>query len=166
MFFSTKTVKVIVVITTLNISTLHADNTSFGLGLGAPYNGLGVNVTWTNNNSMKYIALGCASVSGSLKDIDCDVGVGLGYINTSVLSSENNNHGLGIHTGISNRHYDEYKEFGQKSYDEKVYTLGISYTYFFDDINNTGWNVGFTPLVEFEDSETDFGVYLGVGYQF
>ena len=157
------------IIVALNSGAVQADDTSFGLGLGAPYNGIGANVSWTNENSMKYVALGCAKISGSSDDVNCDFGIGFGYINTSLFSIENNNHGIGVNAGISRRKYFGYaedKEITLNEHYEEVYTLGIDYTYFFEGIDNAGWNVGLSPHVEFVDSETNFGIYLGLGYQF
>jgi len=60
-------------------SSLAADKTSFGLGVGALYNGLGGNLALIKADDMKYISVGCGEYMSSSIDgtyVTCGVGIG------------------------------------------------------------------------------------------
>ena len=81
---------------------LAADRTSFGLGLGALYNGLGVNIAFTDSKDLKFVAVGCSSWGHSSRDgTDVTCGVGVGWIMSDILTKKNNKHGIGLHLGLA-----------------------------------------------------------------
>jgi len=117
---------------------------SYGLGLGQLYNGVGVNIALQDTTNMKYVAVGCIDASyGSYSGWDANCGVALGYVSTTILSDKNNKHGLGVHIALSD------------DVDNVAGTIGVGYTYFVNEISNSGWNVGLTPSLTFRDRETD-----------
>ena len=135
--------------------------TTYGIGLGQLYNGIGVNIASHNTSSMKNFAIGCIEVDySSYSGVNTNCGVSVSYISTSILSNNNNHHGLGISLGIVND-----SDAGVISG-----TIGIGYTYFFNEISNTGWNFGFTPTFIFptdtDKKDNEFGLLLNLGYQF
>lgn len=135
------------------------NSTSYGIGLGQLYNGVGVNIALQDTTSMKYLAVGCMDASyGSYSGWDANCGFAVGYVSTSILSSENNKHGLGVHIGITE---DSNSVAG---------SIGLGYTYFVNEISNSGWNFGLTPVVTFRDNDNkddnEVAVLLNLGYQF
>lgn len=131
---------------------------SVGLGVGALYNGLGVNAASLRGSDMKYLSLGCmgfAYSSSEGKRSNC--GVGIGWIRSDILSGDDR-HGLGMHLGLTrNNDVDDHET-------EKF--LGLSYNYFFNGMPNAGWNVGLTPILRWRNDEARGGILLNLGYQF
>ena len=61
--------------------------TTYGIGLGQLYNGVGVNVASHDISSMKSIALGCMEIGyGSYSGLDASCGLSVAYVSTSILS--------------------------------------------------------------------------------
>jgi len=133
-----------------------SDDISYGIGLGQLYNGVGVNVALQDTTSMKYAAIGCMEVGyGSYEGWDTSCGIAVGYVSTSILSSANNKHGLGISIGAV-------EDSGDMSG-----TIGLGYTYFVNGISDSGLNIGLTPVATFRDSDdNEVGLLLNLGYQF
>lgn len=130
---------------------------SYGLGIGGLYNGVGVNIASPTKEDLKYVSIGCIDFSyNSYSGWNTNCGLGLGYINTSIIG-DSNKHGLGLHLAV---HEDGSANNAQVS-------VGAGYTYFVDP-SKIGWNFGLTPIYIFEDSENNdkLALMFDVGYQF
>ena len=138
-------------------ASLAADRTSFGLGGGSLYNGLGVNVAFVSPENLKFVALGCSEWRNSSSDgTDVTCGVGVGWIKSDILTKKNDKHGIGLHLGLN---YDT-----RESDFEPM--LSIPYVFFFKGIDSKGLNIGAAPLVAWESGGAEFGFFLQIGYQF
>lgn len=132
-------------------------NTTIGVGAGFMYTGLGVNIGHRTDTSLLYLSLGCTSISSSSsKGTDTNCGLGGGWVSTDILNQTSNKHGLGLHLNLTHNNFT----------DDNEKSLGISYIYFFNGINNNGWNLGLSPTIEKRKGETDTVLFLQVGYQF
>lgn len=143
-------------------------DTTFGVGMGSMYNGLGLNFGRTTDTSLVYGSLGCMGFSsggattsngdvtsqGNNSDANC--GVGLGYINTSLFTG--NKHGLGLNISYT---YDTDDFLGGSEYH-----VMPSYNYFFKGIDKRGLNLGFGARTTVSDQATTTGLMLNLGYQF
>ncbi|MBA6392329.1 hypothetical protein H4J38_16300 [Colwellia sp. BRX10-3] len=136
--------------------TLANDNFTFGIGAGSLYSGVGVNIGFQSKTDLKYISAGCVSYS-SLYGETC--GVGAGWVRTDVFDFQTPKHGISLYVGIVG---DEYDDFDRKA----VYGAGLGYHYFFNGINNSGVNLGFTIVAGNENDEFVTGGMFQVGYQF
>lgn len=136
--------------------TLANDNFTFGIGAGSLYSGFGVNIGFQSKTDLKYISAGCVSYS-SLYGETC--GVGAGWVKTDVFDFQTPKHGISLYVGIVG---DEYDDFDRKA----VYGAGLGYHYFFNGINNSGVNLGFTIVAGNENDEFVTGGMFQVGYQF
>jgi hypothetical protein len=134
-----------------------ADTTSFGLGLGALYNGLGGNFALVTANDFKYVSVGCSEASHSSRDgTNVTCGVGVGWLMSDILTKRNSKHGLGLNIALD---YDQLQS-------ELEPTIRMPYVYFFRGIDRRGWNVGAAPLIRWDADGTELGVMFEVGYQF
>lgn len=140
------------------VSTLSAaDKTSFGLGVGALYNGLGGNFALIKADDLKYISVGCSEfTSSSLDGTFVTCGVGIGWLKSNILTKKNSKHGLGLNIALD---YDQINSKVEPS-------IRIPYVFFFRGLDRRGWNLGVAPLVRWGTYGTDLGVMLEVGYQF
>lgn len=138
-------------------SVAAADRTSFGVGLGALYNGLGGNFALITAHDLKYVSLGCSEASHSSRDgTNVTCGVGVGWLMSDILTKKNSRHGLGLNIALD---YDQlHSEF------EPV--IRMPYVYFFRGIDRRGWNLGLAPLIRWDAEGTELGVMFEVGYQF
>ena len=137
--------------------SLAADRTSFGLGVGSLYNGLGVNAAFMSPENLKFVAFGCTEFSHSSHGgTDGTCGVGVGWIKSDILTKKNDKHGIGLHFGLN---YDT-----RDNDFEPV--LSIPYVFFFKGIDSKGLNIGAAPLVAWESGDAKFGLFLQIGYQF
>jgi len=136
---------------------LSEDNQSFGLGMGSLYNGIGMSYGFQSQNSYKYVSLGCLSISySSIYGSEYNCGVGAGFLITDLFKFESNKHGFGAHVGATyNEHYSEIEYF-----------IAPQYVYFFNSINNSGWNLGGSIRLGKYDGESDIIPTFQVGYQF
>jgi len=156
--------KLICIVVLLFFSSLEASasdkDISFGLGLGALYGGIGINIGLQRENDFRYIAAGCTEFGyDSVSGWQAACGVGAGWIWADILSKSNNKHGIGFYigpVGYEGSHRDP----------EIVYGVGVSYDYFFKGINSSGWNVGVTPAIGRHNGDTEGYLLLQVGYQF
>jgi hypothetical protein len=138
--------------------------TSFGLGLGAIYSGIGGNFAFVSDTDMKYVSLGCTSYSSN-GGSSC--GAGLGWIKTNLFSTDSNKHGLGFYVGKVDEDRTASVVNGRLKFDEQnVYGLGLSYTYFASGINSSGFNVGISVHKANSDYDSGLGAFWQVGYQF
>lgn len=143
-------------------------NFSFGLGLGAPYAGFGINLALESEYNLRYIALGCVAVSHSeIGGTAAACGIGLGWINAHILTQSNERHGLGIYLGpVGFKEINSFKNGSPHQILRSIYGVGLTYAYYFKGIGNGGWNLGLTPALGPREGEIK-GFLLGqVGYQF
>jgi hypothetical protein len=135
---------------------------SLGVGVGALYSGVGVNVGLRGSNDFAYLALGCIGLGYSDNSgwlLPC--GIGAGWIWTGLFSKTDNHHGLGIYAGPVG------VDGGDNGDDDTaIYGLGITYVYFLRGIDSTGWSFGITPTIGKDDGDTKGGLLLNAGYQF
>lgn len=140
------------------VSTLSAaDKTSFGLGVGALYNGLGGNLALIKADDFRFVSLGCSEfMSSSLDGTHVTCGVGIGLLRSDILTKKNSKHGLGLNISLD---YDGFESKLEPS-------IRLPYVFFFRGLDRRGWNLGVAPLVRWDADGTDLGVMLEVGYQF
>ncbi len=139
-------------------TSIAEDKVSFGVGMGALYNGLGVNVGFMKESNLKYVSLGCTGFSySSDNEISSICGIGAGWMRSDILSG-NDKHGLGIHIGVT---YNN----GDGKNDTEAF-IGIPYLYFFKGMSAGGWNAGLTPIIGKRNGEIKGGLLLNLGYQF
>jgi len=133
---------------------------SVGVGAGALYSGIGVNVGMRSENTFGYLAAGCIGVSHSSSNgWEFPCGVGAGWLWTGLLTKANDRHGLGIYVGpVSTR-----ASFGDT---KVVYGAGLTYVYSFGDAIAKGWNLGITPTVGKKYGDYRAGLLINIGYQF
>jgi len=147
-----------VLVTIFWASASFADNeVSYGIGTGALTSGLGFNAALRGDNHMGYISAGCMGIGYSDTSgwiLPC--GIGAGWIQTDLLSKANNHHGLGIYVG----------PVGINANDKARYGVGVTYVYFWQGINATGWNAGITPAAGIENESTKGSLLINVGYQY
>ena len=143
----------------MNVSA--EESYSFGLGIGASYSGLGVNISQLSENDMKYISAGCISYSSASGET---CGVGIGWIKTDLMETASNKHGLGAYLGIvgTKREVRSFSDFE----DEPVYGIGVGYHYFFNGTNDSGTNLGFSLVAGDYEEKIESTIIFQVGYQF
>lgn len=152
----------------LVLSTTAKAGSTWGIGVGPLYGGLGFNFGKTTPSSFAYGALGCIGLSigdsadTSSNDNESNCGFGLGYISTSLFTSDR--HGLGLNLGITYNTAESQTEV----------RLRPGYHYFFNGINESGLNLGVGTIL-YTDDETsndqnrdsdNVKVFFNVGYQF
>tara|TARA_R110000772_G_scaffold28437_15_gene71711 strand:- start:6349 stop:6852 length:504 start_codon:yes stop_codon:yes gene_type:complete len=141
---------------------------SVGIGMGALYTGLGANIALLSQNDMKYLSLGCVEYSSRFGST---CGFGAGWVKTDLFNFDNNKHGFGIYASLVGSEVSvkyTQSDFGNdyilKEHD--YYGLGLSYTYFFNGINNSGTTLGVSIHGTNADFDSRFASFLQVGYQF
>ena len=141
---------------------------SVGAGLGAMYSGLGINLSLKSETQMKYVSVGAvACYQNNNGPTKCTVGIGVGLLRTDMFSSANNNHGVGLYIGAVGAEQRGSPFNGGAVNDFKaIYGAGISYIYFWEGINVSGLNVGFTPAIGFRGGRSMPGLLVQFGYQF
>jgi len=140
------------------VSTLPAaDKTSFGLGAGALYNGLGGNFALIKADDLKYISVGCSEyMSSSLDGTHVTCGVGVGWLMSDLLTKKNSKHGLGLNLALD---YDRLHSKAEPS-------IRLPYVFFFRGLDRRGWNLGVAPFVRWDADGTELGLMFEIGYQF
>jgi len=134
-----------------------ADKTSFGLGVGALYNGLGGNFALITASDLKYLSVGCSEASHSSSDgTNLTCGVGIGWLMSDLVTRKNSKHALGLNIAVD---YDQL-------HSEVEPGIRLPYVYFFRGIDRRGWNIGIAPLVRWDAEGTEIGVMFEIGYQF
>lgn len=133
--------------------------TTFGLGFGALYGGLGVNFGRIDGTRLTYGSLGCiGAAGGSTGGTNC--GIGAGILSTAFLPGEH--HGLGLNLGLT---YDAINDTVEG--DELQWHVRPTYNYFFNGLGSGGVNLGFAPVLTFDgDGDTEGSLQLNLGYQF
>jgi len=161
-------------ITTLSLlalsSTAQAE-TTFGMGIGAMYSGLGLNIGKRSSTALSYASLGCQGYStGNENDAEStgsastgsesNCGVGFGRISSAIFA--NNRHAFGLSVAVSHN----------TDLDQTEVRLRPGYYYFFKGIDQAGFNLGIGPSFYFDDSDkNDLDVneetsFINIGYQF
>jgi hypothetical protein len=134
-----------------------AERTSFGLGVGALYNGLGVNIALVKADDLKYLSVGCSEASrSSIDGTNLTCGLGIGWLRSDILTRKNSKHGLGLNIAVD---YDQL-------HSEAEPAVRMPYVFFFRGLDRKGWNLGVAPLVRWDTKGTEIGVMFEVGYQF
>ena len=148
-------------------------DTTFGIGAGSLYNGLGLNFGRTTGTTLTYGALGCVGFSSSSSEsrggdgsvfersssYDSNCGVGVGRVSTSFLPG--NRQGLGLSLGLT-YDTDEGADGGGVEW-----RLTPSYHYFFDGIDRRGLTLGIGPQLVLRDGgSTEVAPMLSLGFQF
>jgi hypothetical protein len=147
----------LVLVAVLTSAPSAADRTSFGLGLGALYNGLGGNIALVKADDLKVFSLGCSeATSSSIDGTNLTCGVGFSWLRSDILTKKNSKHGLGVNVAL------DYDQFHSKT--EPV--VRVPYIFFFKGIDRRGLNIGLAPFVRWEADGTEFGALLEIGYQF
>ncbi len=149
----------------LYISPTNAsDEISFGLGMGAMYSGLGMNVGLRSENDFRYlsagaIALGYSDTEGSI----VAYGLGGGWIRSDLLPTSNDRHGLGVYLGPVG--YRGRRYVGDPI--ETIYGAGVTYAYFLHGIGRPSTNLGLTLAAgENDQGDTSGYLLLQAGYQY
>ena len=134
-----------------------ADTSSFGLGVGALYNGVGGNFALIKADDMKYVSLGCTeAMSSSTHGTDLTCGVGIGWLRSDLLTKKNSKHAVGLNLALD---YDQY-------HSELEPSIRLPYVFFFRGLDRRGFNLGLAPLVRWDADGTELGFMLEIGYQF
>ncbi len=150
-------------------STVKAD-TTWGVGVGPMYNGLGLNIGKTTESTFAYSALGCQSVTTGTSsdsntnenDGESNCGVGFGYISQSIFKS--NRHGLGLNLGVSYNTAEQQTEW----------RLRPGYHFFVNGIDKRGLNLGAGTVFYYDTEKSNdindntdvISLFLNIGYQF
>ena len=167
-----KTLLAVLVAAPLLCSAATAD-TTFGIGAGSLYSGLGVNLGRTTDTSLTFGALGCVGFSSAGSETragdgsversnshDSNCGVGIGHVSTALLPG--NRQGLGLSLGYT---YDTGLE--EDGPGGSQWRLAPSYHYFFSGIDQRGLTFGIGPqLVMYEGGSTAIGPMINLGFQF
>ena len=156
-----KKIYCVIILFLVSTETYASDkNLSFGMGAGALYSGIGLNVGVRSEKDFRFIAAGCVELSyTSVSGWQAACGVGAGWIWTNILSRTSNKHGMGIYLGSI--------ASDGKSLDPKtIYGAGISYNYFLKGIDKSGWNLGVTPAIGRYRGDNRGYLLLQAGYQF
>jgi hypothetical protein len=143
-------------------SPLQADGPlSIGVGTGSLYSGLGINLAWRDNHSLRYVAAGCVALhyfSGSGWSDAC--GIGVGWIDTRILPQDGTKHGVGLYFGPVSYLGEHYAMNGT------LYGTGLSYQYFYQGISATGWNLGAAIAAGRDERNYKSVLFIQAGYQF
>ncbi len=142
--------------------TTAENDISFGVGVGALYSGLGVNINKVDDGEMWYGSTGCVAdvISGTI------CGVGFGWVTTNYWDVADDKHGLGLYLGVidggstinNNGGFDK----------DPYYGAALGYHYFMNGIDKAGMTFGATvTYADKKDSwKDDVSFMLQIGYQF
>lgn len=139
--------------------------TSVGIGAGIMYSGLGANFALVSEHDLKYVSAGCR--------YDDECGFGIGWIKTDLIDTGSNKHGLGLYFAKVDEEVSRSRSVWQ--YEDRVvyhterkdvYGIGVSYTYFWNGINQPGVTLGTSAHIKNSDDDNRLGVGLQLGYQF
>lgn len=145
-----------------SVAQSHAEESPApGIGIGALYSGIGMNLAWRGHSSLRYVAAGCVALHHS-SDTGWNnaCGAGIGWIESSLIPQEGNKHGIGIYLGPIGYRGEPDAMAGT------LYGVGLSYNYFFQGITERGWNLGVTVAVGEDEGEYKKWLLSQVGYQF
>lgn len=135
---------------------------SYGIGGGAIYSGLGVNIGAKGDGTRRYVALGCPAVGYSSADGWVSAcGIGAGWIWSHIVPESGGRHSFGIHLGAVGA-TDENSDHHYKT----AYGIGLPYVYFPGGLETGGLNFGVMPAIGRTRGTTKGFVMLQIGYQF
>jgi hypothetical protein len=138
---------------------------ALSIGIGSIYNGIGGNVAYVSEQDMKYVSYGCTEITTDNKLSEC--GFGIGWIRTDLFNADTNKHGIGIYLSQVDEEFTFNINNPKNFHKQNILALGLSYTYFHNGINNSGFNAGFSVDVNNGDGrKSRYGSFLQVGYQF
>jgi len=166
-----KTFLPITITALLVLSTPAKADSTWGVGYGPLYSGLGLNYGQTTSTSLTYGALGCVdyatgnrhndeSTGGKLPAGESNCGIALGYISTALFNS--NKHGFGVNIGLTHN----------TDTDESETRLIPGYHYFMNGINERGLNLGVDTVLYYDRESSDARddgfseILFSVGFQF
>lgn len=138
------------------------NDTTFGLGLGLHYSGLGVNAGVHDGENSYLGSVGCVSYS-NFGGSTC--GVGATWLSSYFFRDTDraDKHATSVYIGIVGS--ERIVENRQLDYDP-IYGAALGYHYFFSGRRNNGFNVGFAFSYGDAKRESDLNALLQVGYQF
>lgn len=141
---------------------LHADDAlSVGAGIGSLYSGLGVNIAWRDETSMRYLAVGCPAIHHSPDTgWNSACGVGVGWVDTRLLPQNGSRHATGVYLGPVG-----YRG-SWDAMDGALYGVGFTYHYFYQGVLTDGWNLGAGIAAGRDERDLETMVLFQVGYQF
>lgn len=155
----------------LLLSTAAKADTTWGLGVGPLYSGLGINFGRTTASSLTFASLGCNSLSNNRAensksdDFESSCGVGVGHLSTALFKS--NRHAFGLNLDTSYNSIESQTEL----------RIRPGYFYFFKGINKSGFNLGVGPNFFFNNKSSNkrqlnnrgddpIRIFFNIGYQF
>ena len=135
-------------------SLAQQNNTSFGIGYGPDYAGLGINFGFAQEDIFKYLAVGC-SRPGYGGHYSCGGSVGFIQARPWGLSER---FGMGVNIGLG---YSQSEKYGTGS----AVNIGATAGYYFSGVHSPGWHLAITPAVQFVGTKSSIVGLAGVGYQ-
>ena len=145
-------------------NNLFAKEITLGAGLANYYSGLGINTGILKDNNIYYVSAGCPTLAGSSDaGMAAVCGVGGGWMSTSIIPQENNKHAVGLYAGIIS---GKVKFVNDTSSTDSHYGFGLNYIYYFNNINNNGWNLGLYLGTAKREGAWDVVGGPTAGYQF
>ena len=139
-----------------NTSVSAENDFTAGIGIGSLYGGVGLNVGLQSTTDFKYVSAGCVSYS-SMNGETC--GFGIGYMTTGLFDYQSKKHASNFYIGIVGTERGYYE-------DKALYGAGLGYSYFFNGIDKSGANIGFTLIGAKANGDLEIGGMLQLGYQF
>ncbi|MBL1260573.1 MAG: hypothetical protein COB33_008585 [Thiotrichaceae bacterium] len=137
----------------------NASENSLGIGAGAPYTGIGINYGFINNADLKYISFGCMSIGSSSNNaIESNCGFGAGWMRSDIITTKNDNHGIGLHVSATYNTHD--------NRDDIELFYGVTYGYYFKGMDSQGWSIGFSPSIINDDKGSHSSLWVNLGYQY
>lgn len=134
------------------------NKSSFGIGAGSMYSGLGVNYGIKADRTFKYLSFGTYLLAyGTGNGLYSNFGLGVGYMTTTF--SQNDKHAVGVDGSVSYSRPD-YRSEGMS------YKGSASYIYFFNNMAQGGWHAGLTLGVEYYENNLNLIGPIHIGYQF
>lgn len=142
-----------------------ASDVTVGAGLGSQYSGLGFNAGLPKGENLFLLSFGVTAM-GAREDsgLASVYGVGATWFSTGAIPQEGDRHALGVYAGaIGGRIEFRNNEVIKK---RSFYGGGLSYSYFFNGLSNSGWNLGLFLGAYTKDDKWRGVAVPGVGYQF
>jgi hypothetical protein len=137
-------------------------DSTFGVGLGVGYSGLGLNVGIHDEEHSYLGSVGCYSYSDSFGST---CGVGVAWQSSVFFRNTDNekNHATSFYLGIVGAEtiVDE-----GKANDRAIYGGALSYIYFLNGRNNNGFNFGVSLAIGNAERESNTNTLFQIGYQF
>ena len=130
---------------------------------GAAYSGLDVNFSFLSKTDMKYISVGCVEYN-SRYGSTCRFGAG--WVITDLFDFDSNNHGCGVYiTKAGHESYVTFENGKHRSYEGEYYGAGVSYRYFMNGIDRSGFTFGGSIHATSAEYDETISGFIQVGYQ-